>query len=121
MSWSLWRAFGWAFAGLGYAWRTQRNIRIHVAITLAIVTLAFWLGLSARDWAVLALTIGVVLAAEMANTAVEAVVDLVSPTPHPLAKVAKDTAAAGVLLAAIAAAVVGLVVLGPRLLARLLS
>ena len=69
--------------------------------------------------AVLALAIGLVLVGEAFNTALEAVVDLASPSRHPLAKVAKDVAAAGVLLAAATAALVGLLILGPRLLALL--
>lgn len=80
---------------------------------------AFWLQLGRLDWAVLLLTIALVWVAEFVNTAVEAVVDLLSPELHPLAKVSKDVAAAAVLLAALAAAGIGLLVLGPPLWARL--
>jgi diacylglycerol kinase len=88
-------------------------------ITVGVVSVGVWLGLSARDWAVVALTVGVVLAAEGFNTALEALTDLVSPENHPLARVAKDVAAAAVTLTAIAAVVVGLLLLGPPLWARL--
>jgi diacylglycerol kinase len=78
-----------------------------------------WLRLALRDWAVLILAITVVWMAEFMNTALEAIVDMTMPELHPLAKVAKDVAAAAVLLAAVGAAVIGLLVLGPPLWQRL--
>jgi len=111
-------SFRFAFSGLWYALRTQRNVRIHLAIAAAAVVLGLWLGLSSTRWAVLALTIGFVLASEMLNTVAETLVDLVSPGYHPLAKVIKDVTAAAVLLAAIISVIVGLLVLGPPLWAR---
>jgi len=108
-------SFRYAFAGLGYLVRTQPNTRIHLAMAVTVVALGLWLGLPARDWAVLALTVGLVLTAEAFNTALETLVDLVSPEPHPLARTAKDVSAAAVTLAAVAAVVVGLLVLGPAL------
>ena len=101
--------------------RTQRNARIELAVALAVVLLGLWLGLPARDWAVLWLTIGVVLAAEIINTVVEAMVDLVSPAYHDRAKHAKDAAAGAVLVLAITAVLVGLYILGPPLWERLAS
>lgn len=115
---SLWRAFGDAFAGLGYVLRTQRNVRVHVVVTAGVVVTGVWLDLAAAEWAILALTIGLVMAAEIGNTALEALVDLASPDFHPLAKTAKDTAAGAVLVAAVTAVVVGLLVLGPPLYER---
>ena len=105
-------AFRFAFEGLAYMLRTQPHARIHLLATVVVVGMGWWLGVDATGWALLALSIGLVWAAEALNTAVEAVVDLVSPARHPLAKAAKDAAAAGVLLAAVAAAVVGMLVLG---------
>ncbi len=113
------RAFRHAFAGLGYLLRTQPNARIHAAATASVVALGLWLGLGALSWALLAAAITVVWAAEAGNTALEALVDLVSPEIHPTAKAAKDTAAASVLLAAGGAVVIGLLVLGPPLWHRL--
>ena len=112
-----WAAFGYAFAGLRHLWRTQPNTRIHALATAGVVILAWWLGISARGWAVLSLAIGLVWMAEAFNTALEAAVDLCSPQPHPLAKASKDVGAAAVLLAAFTAVAVGLAVLGPPLLA----
>lgn len=105
-----------ALRGVAWAFRTQRNLRIEGAIGLAAVLLA--LGLDA-PLAPVFLASGLVLVAEMANSAVELVVDLVSPRPHPLAGLAKDVAAGGALLAAATSVAVGLAVLGPPLLARL--
>jgi diacylglycerol kinase len=110
------RSFHCAFAGLGHVIRTQRNAQIHTAATAAVIALGVGLSLSARDWALIAAAIGAVWAAEIFNTAIEALVDLVSPGPHPLAGIAKDCAAAAVLITAITAVVIGLLVLGPPLI-----
>lgn len=112
-------SFGYAFAGLRYLFQTQPNARIHVAITVAVVAIGLWLGLPPQEWALLALAAGVVFVAEGINTALEAVVDLVSPEPHPLARIAKDVSAGAVTLAALCAVVVGLFILGPPLYTRL--
>lgn len=114
-------SFEHAFTGWWYVLRTQRNAWIHALISTLVVILAFWLHLSLRDWAILFLTIAMVWTAEFINTALEAVVDLASPEQHPLAKVGKDVGAAAVLLAAIAAILVGLLILGPPLLMKIQS
>ncbi|RME82054.1 MAG: diacylglycerol kinase family protein [Caldilineae bacterium] len=111
------RAFVYAFTGIGHLVASQRNARIHLALAVLAVILALWLGLSGTEWAVLALTIGMVLAAEGMNTAVEALVDLTCPEPHPLARIVKDTAAGAVLLTALTAVVVGCILFLPRLFA----
>jgi diacylglycerol kinase len=112
-------SFRYAFAGIGYGLRTQRNLRIHVAIAVAVGVAGLWLGLSWWEWTAVALSVGFVLVAEMFNSALEAIVDLASPGPRPLAKVAKDAAAGAVVLAALTAVVVGLLVFGPHLARRL--
>ena len=116
---NIWESFHFAFSGLWYALRTQRNTRIHLTIAAVVVALGLWLELSYVQWAVLALTIGFVLVSEMLNTVAETLVDLVSPGYHPLAKVIKDVTAGAVLLAAVISVVVGLLVLGPPLWERL--
>jgi diacylglycerol kinase len=113
------RSFRYAFEGWWYVLRTQHNAWIHALITSAVLVIAFWLGLPGRDWAILILTIMAVWMAEFTNTAIEAVVDLLRPDPHPLAKVAKDVAAAAVLLGAIGAVLIGLLLMGPPLWRRL--
>jgi len=109
------RAFRDAFRGWRHIVRTQPNTWIHSLIGTLVVLAALWLGLPARDWAVLVLTIAMVWAAEALNTAIEAVVDLISPDHHPLAGIAKDVGAAAVLIAALAAVIIGILILGPPL------
>jgi diacylglycerol kinase len=113
------RSFGYAFAGLGYLFRTQPNAWIHALATTAVVALAGWLRLPAGDWALLVLAMMAVWMGELFNTAVEAVVDLVMPEQHPLARAAKDVAAGAVLVAALGAVAIGLLILGPPLWARI--
>lgn len=108
-------SFGCAFQGWWYAIRHERSVWIHVVLTVAVIVLGVWLQVSRTDWALLVLAMGMVWMAELMNTAVETLVDLVSPQFNPLAKVAKDTAAAAVLAAALAAFVIGLLILGPPL------
>lgn len=112
-------AFRHAFAGWWHVLRTQPNAWIHSLVSVAVFILAAWLGLSALEWAVIFLTVGFVWVAEFLNTAIEAVVDLASPDIHPLAKIGKDVGAAAVLVAALSAVLVGLLILGPPLWARL--
>ncbi len=113
------RSFGFAGAGLAYLVRTQPNFRVHLVATGGVVGTAIGVGATAVEIAVLLLAIGLVLVGEAINSALEALVDLASPAYHPLAKVAKDVAAAGVLLAAAVAALIGVLLLAPRLIAVL--
>jgi len=112
-------AFSHAFAGWWYVIRTQRNAWIHTLASLTVVALGLWLELERLAWAILFLAIGLVWLAEFLNTALEAVVDLASPEHHPLARVGKDVGAAAVLIAAVTSLLVGLLVLGPPLWAKL--
>ena len=112
------RSFRHAFDGLWHVLRTQRNMRLHVLAAAIVVALGAWLRLDVVRWSLLAVTIGGVLVGEMVNTAVEALVDLVSPEYHERAKVAKDVSAGVVLLLAVTAIVVGLLILGPPLWER---
>jgi|SRR5215510_10943431 len=114
-------AFGHAFRGWAYVLKTQQNAWIHSIIAIVVVGLGMWLDLHPRDWAVLVLTIAMVFTAEFINTAIEAVVDLASPQKHPLAKVGKDVGAGAVLVAAFSAILIGLLVLGPPLWAKISS
>ena len=109
------RSFYFAFAGLTYLLRTQRNARIHVVTGAAACGLAAWLGISRAEWAVLVFTIALVLILEGLNTSIELAIDLASPNIHPYAKAAKDLAAGMVLIGAIASVAVGGLILGPPL------
>jgi len=104
-----------AASGIAQGVRNERNMRIHLIAAAAVVLLAIWLDIRPVEWAVLLALCGLVISLELVNTAVERVVDLVSPKRHPLAKAAKDAAAGGVLVAAMFAAAAGLIVLGPPL------
>lgn len=108
-------SFRYAGQGVWYVVATQRNMRVHVATGVLVLLLAALLRLPPAHWAVLLLCMVVVLTLEMLNTVVEAVVDLETDRYHPLAKIAKDVAAGAVLVAAVGAALVGLLLLGPPL------
>lgn len=110
-----------ALIGWWHVIRTQKNAWIHAIATILTLLFALWLKLPLRDWAVLILTIAIVWTAEFLNTALEVVVDLASPSVHPLAKVGKDVGAASVLIAAASAVVVGILILGPPLVLKLRS
>ncbi len=116
---SRYHSFRYAFHGWAHVLRTQRNAWIHSLVATLVILMGLWLGLTVQEWAILVLTIAMVFTAEFINTAIEAVVDLASPTHHPLAKVGKDVGAAAVLVAALAAILVGLLILGPPLWAKL--
>ena len=105
--------FRYAWEGLKYTWRTQRNFRVESLVGIVALGLCAVLGVNPAS---ILVCCALVLSLEMVNTAFEAVVDLAAPTYHPLAKIAKDVAAGAVLIAALISVLVGLVVLGPPLL-----
>lgn len=109
------RSFGYAFEGIRSLLRDEHNSRIHVFAMVCVVVCGFGLRISAMEWCVVALCCGSVLMAEAMNSAVEAIADLVSPEYHPLVKKAKDVAAAGVLMMAIATATAGLIIFLPKI------
>ena len=109
------QSFRNAFAGIAYVFQTQRNVRIHVIISLGVVFLGLLLRITSADWAILILAMMVVWVAEFINSAIEAHVDMTTPYENAGAKVVKDIAAAAVLIGAFGAVVVGLLILGPPL------
>lgn len=111
-----WASFRYAFQGMAVLFSGQANARIHAAFTAAVLIAGWCFGLSAVEWALVALAVGLVLSAEAMNTALELLADKLEPERDPIIKQIKDVAAAAVLLAAIAAAVVGVIVFLPRLL-----
>src|SRR5690349_17795227 len=106
--------FGYAFHGLWYALRTQRNVRVHLVVAIIVTIAGIFLRVSALEFALLYVAIAGVFIAEMFNTVIEICVDLAKPEYHPLARIAKDVAAGAVLLSALLAVVIGLFVLGPH-------
>ncbi|MBK8308501.1 MAG: diacylglycerol kinase family protein [Gammaproteobacteria bacterium] len=109
-------SFRYAFAGLWVMIRTQPNAWIHAVATLVVVGAGIHFALPGRDWALLVCAIGLVWMGEALNTAIEFLADAAVPAHHPLIKHAKDIAAAAVLLASLAAALIGALVFAPHLL-----
>ncbi len=108
-------SFGFAFKGIATLIRTQDNARIHLFAIFIVSILGFLLKLSTIEWCFIIFAFVLVLAAEAFNTAIEFIVDLVSPHYHPLAGKAKDVAAAAVLITAVGAAIIGMIIFGPKL------
>ncbi len=117
---NLFSSFRYAWAGISYAFRTQRNFRVHTAVGSLAMILCWALSVTNLEIAVVCLTIGAVLVMEILNTALESLVDLtVGQTYHDLAKIAKDCAAGAVLMAAIVALLIAALIFAPPLWAIL--
>ncbi|WP_407307218.1 diacylglycerol kinase family protein [Desulfosporosinus sp. SB140] len=115
-----WRSLNQAWRGICYTCRTQGHMQFHIAAGISVLCLAWWSEVSHFEWLILIIAIGSVLCAEVMNSALEIVVDMVQPNFDPLAGMAKDVAAGAVLVTAIQAVVIGLIVFFPRFL-RLLN
>ena len=107
-------SFACAFRGIAALLKSEVHARIHLAATIVVLSLGWWLDISAGEWIAVILAIGLVWVAEALNTAIEYVADLAHPDEHPEVKKLKDLAAAAVLFASIAALVVGLFIFWPR-------
>ena len=105
-------SFTYPIKGLKYAYRNEQNIVVDVGIALIVILAGFIFNVSVSEWALLALTIGLVISCELINTAI----DLITEEYHPLAKVAKDTSAAAVFVFSIAAALVGFIIFVPKII-----
>ena len=99
--------------------KTQHNFWVHLGITILVVAAGLFFRISLNDWMLIILAIGLVLSAETFNTAIEQLTDLVHPDTHPVAGRVKDVAAGAVLLAALAAAFIGLLIFVPKIMAIL--
>lgn len=108
-------SFKYAFAGIMAALKEEPNLKFHLLFGLTVILISFMLKISQRDWMTIIFLIGFVVAVELTNTAIEAVVDHVIQTTHPGAKLAKDISAGAVLVAAITAAIIGLMIFLPYL------
>ena len=107
------KSFSYALQGIRVVVRTQRNMKIHLAAAMVVIMAGFFFHISVLEWLILIVTILLVFTLEMVNTAIEKVVDFVSPEYHRLAGQAKDIAAGAVLLAALGAVVIGILLFGP--------
>lgn len=110
-------SFKYAINGLRTLVVGEPNARIHTIVALLVLFAGVWFAITPAEWALVALSIVVVLAGEALNSAIENLCDLVSPDFHPLVKKAKDLAAAAVFLLAIGAASVGMIIFLPRIIA----
>lgn len=109
------RSFGYAFEGIHTGILKERNMKIHCLAVILVTAAGTFLGLSAVEWCICLLLFALVISLELVNTAVEAVVDLVTEERKPLAKIAKDTAAGAVLFASLAAVIIGCIIFIPYL------
>lgn len=109
-------SFKYAIEGFISSFKTERNMNIHVLATIVVILLGIYVKLNFVEWCVIAIAIAVVIAGELFNTAIETVVDMVSPEKNPKAKLAKDISAAAVLALAIGAAATGLLIFIPKIL-----
>lgn len=112
----LYKSFGYAFEGIFTCIAKERNMKIHCLAVIVVVLLGTLLRLSVTEWCICLILFGLVMALELVNTSAEAIVDLVTEERKPLAKVAKDTAAGAVLIAAIMAAIIGAIIFIPKIL-----
>ena len=119
---NLFVSFKYAWAGITYAFQTQRNFRIHVAVCALAIGLSVFLQLETVQISIIAITSGLVLTLELVNTAIESIVDLtVKQSYHELAKVAKDCAAGAVLVSALVALLVASILIFPPLATLIMS
>jgi undecaprenol kinase/diacylglycerol kinase (ATP) len=108
------KSFGYAFAGLIYAFKTQLNFKVHCVATILVIILGFYVKLALIEWLWIACAITLVLVVELINTAIEVLVDLVSPQQNQKAGVVKDIAAAAVLISALLSLIVALLIFVPK-------
>ena len=113
------KSFRYAIKGIILFFKTQHNAWIHVVATVVSVSLGFYLKLNTTEWCFIVGVISAVIVAEMLNTAIEYLTDLVSPDFHPLAGKVKDVAAGAVFIASVAAVVIGTIIFLPKIMALL--
>ncbi len=109
-------SFRYAIEGFVSSFKTERNMKIHVLAMVIVVILGFVLKISSLEWCICAISIALVIGAELFNTAIETVVDMISPQKNPKAKLAKDISAAAVLILSLGAAVAGLIIFIPKII-----
>lgn len=110
------KSFGYSIDGLKYAYKYEQSMMIHVFVTVCVIAVNIIFKVKGIEWLISLMAIGMVLSAELINTAIEAVVDLVTLEIHPLAKIAKDCGSAATFVLAMMAAAIGVIIYGPYLL-----
>lgn len=110
------KSFGYSIEGLKYAYKYEQSMFIHLTMLCFVIIFGLILRISLMEWIICIILCGLVIATELINTSIEAVVDLTCPKIHPLAKIAKDTASAAVFVFAITAAISGLIIFVPKII-----
>ena len=113
------KSFGYAFEGLKFAFKYEQNMLAHILATILVVAFGIIFHISIVEWLFIILAIGLVIATELINTSIEAAIDLTCKEINPLAKIAKDTASAAVLVFAITAIIVAIIIFVPKMLMML--
>ena len=108
-------SFKYAIEGFVSSFKTERNMKIHILAMILVIFLGIYLKLTVMEWCIVAFAISLVIGAELFNTAIETIVDMVSPEKNPKAKLAKDISAAAVLALSIGAAIVGCLIFIPKI------
>ena len=111
------KSFGYSIDGLKYAYKYEQSMTIHFLMVAVVLVAGFFLKISLFEWLICFMLMGLVMATELINTSIEAVVDLTCPKIHPLAKIAKDTASAAVFVFSVVAAISGLIIFVPKIIA----
>lgn len=109
------KSFSYAIEGIKYTLINEQNLIVHIICAILVIIFGFIFKISALEWISIFVIIGLVVCAELINTSIEAIVDLVCPEVHPLAKIAKDTASGAVLSLAIASIIVGMIIFLPKI------
>lgn len=109
-------SFKYAIEGIISSFKTERNMKIHVLAMIVVIALGLFFKLNKVEWCFIIIAIASVISAELFNTAIETVVDMVSPERNPKAKLTKDIAAGAVLVVAIGAAIIGFIIFGPQII-----
>ncbi len=110
-------SFGYAIKGIITVYKTEQNIVIHTIVAILVIGLGIFLKLEPLELCILILVIGLVIAFEIINTAIEYTIDLTMPNIHPIAKMAKDAASGAVFVMAITAIIIGLIIFLPKIIA----
>lgn len=113
---SLVNSFGYAFQGIWSSFKSERNMKIHVFIMILVVLLGIFLHISVTEWMICVILFALVIGAELFNTSIEAVVDMISLEKSSQAKLAKDVSAGAVLVFAIASIIVGFLIFVPKII-----
>lgn len=111
-------SFKYAIEGFISSFKTERNMKIHVLAMIIVIILGFILKLTKIEWCICIILVVLVISAELFNTAIETIVDMISPEKNEKAKLAKDISAAAVLILAIGAVIVGILIFLPKILMK---